>query len=165
MSLKKIAREHLYIKPMGYAKAKEIVAGMKIANNAHADARTRAIKLIVAYGINPMKAQQIVGIKPQTALYPRIRNLCEKLVGVESDFKPSPVMTEKQFEFYCDVINEAVDGVIKGFTMSDNNRYAAMVHLVYGEDDINTIKSLFDVDADTFFSLCQLLVEQKQKGL
>lgn len=161
MSLQKIAREHLYIKPMGYAKAKEIVAGMKIANNAHAGARTKAIELIVAYGINPMKAQQMVGIKPQTALYPRIRDLCEKLVSVKSDFKPSPVMTEKEFEFYCDV---AVDS--KDVIFFDNDyKNAAMIHLVCGEDDFKVIGGLFGVNTEHLSSLSSIIMSQKQKGL
>lgn len=160
MSLQKIAREHLYIKPMGYAKAKEIVAGMKIANNANADERTKAIELIVAYGINPMKAQQMVGIKPQTALYPRIRDLCEKLVGVESDFRPSAVMTEKEFEFYCDVA--VSENIIE---VDDCYKNAAMLHLVYGEDDFDTISEYFAVNANEIAALSLSIMHYKQKGL
>lgn len=159
MSLKRAAREHLYIKPMGYEKAKEVVEGLKIVNNGTKDARAKSIELVVAYGINPMLAQKMAGIKPQTALYPRIRELCEELLGLPSKFKPSSVLTEKQFEFYCDVI------IGDGWHLSNELKSAAMVHLVYGEDDASAIESLFGIDEQKLSQVCNAIKRCKTIGL
>ena len=159
MSLKQIARENLYIKPMGYDMAKEIVSELKIVNSGDKEARTKAIELVVAYGVNPMLAQKMMGIKPQTALYPRIRDLCEQLVGAETDFRPSPVLNERQFDFYCDV-SESL-----GLVVYDSMKNAAMLHLVYGEDNFDSIKRFFDVDSGDLSRFCKTIMDQKHSGL
>lgn len=159
MSLKQIARENLYIKPMGYDRAKEIVSELKIVNSGDKEARTKSIELVVAYGVNPMLAQKMMGIKPQTALYPRIRDLCEQLVGAETDFRPSPVLNERQFDFYCDVSE------YDGWDIDEKIRGAAMLHLVYGEDNFDSIKRFFDVDSGKLSRFCKTIMDQKHSGL